>query len=65
MDLINACVCGSCGRLKSTSLCGVLGGGFVERRFFCTQSIWPFDVATDAGRYLLTFLDVTPGQVVN
>ena len=27
--------------------------------------IWPFAVATKTGRYLLTFLVVTPGHVVN
>ena len=65
MAPINVCVFGSCGGLKSNSLCGVLGVGFVERRFLRTQSIWPLAVATEAGRYLVTFLDVTPGQVVN
>ena len=65
MASINVCVFGSYGGLKSTSLCGVLGRGFVERIFLRNRSIWHLAVATEAGRYVVTFSDVTPCQVVN
>ena len=65
MASINVCVLSSCAGLKSTLLWGVLCRSFVERRLLRTLSIWSFTVATEAGRYLLIFLVVTPGHVVN
>ena len=38
---------------------------FVEHQFLHMWSTWPLAVATEGGRYLLTCLVVTPGNVVN
>ena len=62
---MNECIFSSCGGLKSCSMPGADCGGLVDHKFSFTRYMCPLDVATDGGRYLRTFLVVSPVQVEN